>query len=409
MNYPQLLHIYETGLRLVFVKTSGFHTAKFKLAVEVGSEDEKKPYGLAHLLEHSTFKGTDKYNQEEISEKFNELSAEVDASTSSEFTVYKANFPKRNLKEVLSLYASLLKDSIFDEYELQKEKQVIIEEILMHEDIPDQLAFDNLVKCMYSDCGIGNDIAGEVEYLQQMTSKDVKSFHDKYYHSKNFLVSVVGDFEFEEVKKVVDEIFSKPFAKKSVTKTKTWSPVSKVKPTTIFAKKEINQSNILLGFRSLPYENYERMKLGLIGFILGGSMSSRLFKKIRNELSLCYSIFAFDMNYKNNGFLGISLATTASNQEKAIKAVNDEIQKVLEQGVTDEEFETAKNLSIDKHLMLNDYPNASLSFLSYTNRLQNEQEILNYLKSITKEQAMECFKRHISLSGEFVSIVSPKK
>lgn len=409
MNYPQQLYVFETGLRLVFVKTPGFHTARFRLTIEVGSEDEKKPYGLAHLLEHSTFKGTDKLSQEQISEAFNSLSAEVDASTSSEFTVYKANFPKRNIKQVLSLYASLLKDSIFDEGELQKEKQVIIEEILMNEDIPDQLAFDNLVKCMYSDCGIGHDIAGEVEFLSGVTSRDVKKFHDQYYHSKNFLVAISGDFDFEEIKQLINELYSKPFSKKTGIKGKNWSMVSKVSPTKTFVKKEINQSNILLGFRSLPYENYERIKLGLIGFILGGSMSSRLFRKIRNDLSLCYSVFAFDMNYKHNGFFGISLATSASNQEKAIKAVNAEIVKVLEDGVTDEEFEVAKNLSIDKHLMLNDYPNVNLSYLSYTGRVQSDKEILDYIKGVTKEQALACFRRYISLENEFVSIVSPKK
>jgi len=408
MNYKQQLHIFDSGLRLVFVKSSGFHTAKFKLAVEVGAEDEKKPYGVAHLLEHSIFKGTNLYSQEDISEKFNSLSAEVDASTSSELTVFKANFPKRNLKAVLELYSHLLSSSVFDEQEMQKEKQVIIEEIYMHEDMPDQFAFDNLVKCMYSDVGIGNDIAGEIKYLQTITRKDVLTFFSEYYHAKNFLISVVGDFEFEEVITLVDKLFNKPFINTRGVKLKSWSKVSKVKPKKIEIKKAINQSNILIGFKTVPYENNERMKLGLIAFILGGSMSSRLFKRIRNELSLCYSIFAFDMNYKNNGFLGISLATSASNEKKAIDAVNDEIVKVLNDGVTDEEFMVAKNLTIDKHLMINDYPNASLSYLSYTGKLYEQKEVLDYLKKLTKKEALDCFRKYINLSQEFVSIVSPK-
>ena len=408
MNFKQELYVFPSGLRLVFVKTPKFYTAKFKLVVETGSEDEQTPSGLAHLVEHSIFKGTTELNQEEISEAFNNLSADVDASTSSEFTVFKANFPKRNLEKVLRLYSSMLGDSVFDKREMEHEKQVIIEEILMHKDLPDQLVFDNLVKLMYSDCGIGNDIAGELDYFKKVKQEEVVSFHASHYHAKNFLVSVVGDFDFEEVKRLIKTYFDDKFNKKSKIKTKKWSKPSRVQPNVIFEKKDIAQSNILLGFKTLPYADFNRLKLALICFILGGSMSSRLFQKIRNELSLCYSVYAFDMNYKNNGFLGISLATSASNQKNAIDAVNAEIDRILHEGVTDEEFNSAKNLTLDKHLMNQDQPQASLSYLSYTGKLLNEPEMISYLKSITKEEALLEFKKYISTDREFISVVSPK-
>lgn len=406
MNFKHELITFPSGLRLVFIKTPGHYTARLKLVIEVGSEDESRANGIAHLIEHSVFKGTQTLSQEEISAKFNCLSADIDASTSSEFTAYKSTFPKRNLEPVMGLISDMLKNSVFDETEMEKEKRVIIEEILMHEDNPDQLAFDNLVKSMYADNGIGNDIAGEIDYLKSVTKKEVKDFHARHYHASNFLISVVGDFLKSDVVKLIQKHFEDAFGAGRATK-KVWSKPSKISPITIKSTKSINQANILLAFRSLPYEDRRRVDLGLIGFILGGSMSSRLFNTIRNDLGLCYSIYAFDMNYKNNGFFAISLATTAANADRAIDAVNREISKVINDGVTDEEFEVAKSLTLDKYLMNMDKPNATLSYLSYTGKLFSPEEMIEYIKSITKDQALSEFRRHIKLDKQFVSIVSP--
>lgn len=406
MKFDQKLITFPSGLRLIFVKTPGYYTAGFKLVVEVGSEDEKAPNGIAHLIEHSIFKGTDKLSQEEISEHFNRLSADIDASTSSEFTAYKSTFPKRNLVPVVELVSHILRKSVFDAREMEKEKQVIIEEILMHEDNPDQLAFDKLVQTMYSDVGIGNDIAGEIKNLQRVTKKEVKEFYSSHYHASNFLVSIIGDFNEDEVVDVVKKYIDKPFFVGKPVK-KAWSRESDVKPVTIKSQKDINQANILIAFRTLPYTDFKRVEVGLIGFILGGSMSSRLFKKIRNELGLCYSIYAFDMNYKNNGFLGISLGTSAVNAKTAIDAVNAEIKRVLTEGVTDEEFEIAKNLTLDKYQISNDTPSTNLSYLSYTGKLFDQEEMIDYIKSVTRDQALKVFREFVKLENEFISIVAP--
>lgn len=406
MKYEQKLYTYPSGLRLVFINTPDFTTAKFRIVVEVGAEDEKTPAGMAHLLEHSIFKGTKNYSQEQISEKFNALSASLNASTSSEVTIFKATFPKRNIEPVFDLYAEMLHDSVFDKENLEKEKRVIIEEILMGEDEPGQLAFDNLIRTMFNDVGIGNDIAGKIDLLKKITRADLKKFHSDYYHAENFLVSVIGDFDFDYVKKLVDKVFNIPFINKNGS-TKKWSKLSLVPPTRIQAKREISQANILFGFRSVPFTSLERINLSLIGFILGGSMNSRLFKKIRNELSLCYSVFTFDVNYKDNGIYAISLATTAKNQEDAISAVNKEIQRILDDGVSDEEFEISRNLDIDRFLMSNDYPKTSLNYLAYTGELLDKEVVLDFLKNVKKEEALACFRKYISPDREFISIVSP--
>lgn len=408
MKFKTNLHTLGSGMRVAVTKTPNYYTAKFRLSVMVGAEDETAPNGVAHLIEHTMFKGTDKLSQEEISAKFNSLSADIDASTSSEFTNYKVEFPKRNLKPVLELVSHILHDSQFDETLMNKEKQVIVEEISMHEDNPEQLAFDKLVKEMYKDNGIGNEIAGTRENLLKTTKPKIYKFYLEHYNPKNFLVSVIGDFDEEEVVNLVDEYFNKPFLNRTThQKTKNWSKPSKIKPMSLRLNKQINQSNILMGFRTLPFADMDRLSVGLINFILGGSMNSRLFIKVRNDLSLCYSIFSFDMNYSKNGFVGISLATSPLHEKQAIDAVNAEIEKIHEFGVTDEEFEIAKNLTLDKYLMYQDVPHVGLTYLAYTGLLLDENDIIEKIKKITKEEALEKFKKYIKPDKEFCVVVSP--
>ena len=409
MKYSQQYYEYPSGLRLLFVKSPNFYTAKINIMFLVGSEDEKSPRGLAHLLEHSVFKGTDKYNQEQISELFNGMSADIDASTSSETTVFSASFPLGRIEDVSKLYSHILTQSVYDDEEIEKEKKVIIEEILMHEDIPDQACFDQLVRSMFSDCGIGNDIAGEIELLKKVKTDDIKEFHRSYYHTKNMLVSVVGDYEFSEVKKIVDQYFNKPFVRSGKVKMKEWSSPSRVKNVIKQTKKDTLQANVMMGFRCPSYTNFERFDFGLIAFILGGSMNSRLFSKIRNELALCYMISSFEISYKNNAFMAINFSTSIKNTQKCIEAVRQVLYRVIEEGVTDAEFESAKQLNIDRYLMSLDHPKANLKYLACTGKILNPEEITNYLSKCTKKKALDIFKKYVESKNAFISIVSGEK
>ena len=406
MKYSQQFFKFESGLRLVFVSSPGFYTAKLNIMFLVGSEDEKSPKGLAHLLEHSIFKGTDKLTQDQISEAFNEMSAEIDASTSSETTVFSASFPRGKLQDVSKLYSHILTESVYKREEIEKEKQVIIEEILMHEDMPDQACFDQLIRSMYSDCGIGNDIAGEIDLLKKTTPNDIRKFHQSYYHTKNMLVSVVGDFDFTKVKEIVDQYFNKPFIREENIKFKGWSEVSKVTPSVSQSKKDTMQANVMMGYRCPAYTDFERFDFGLIAFILGGSMNSRLFTKIRNELALCYMISSFEVSYKNNGFMAINFSTSTKNTAKCIEAVKGVLEKVIKDGVSDSEFESSKNLNIDRYMMSLDHPKANLKYLAYTGEVLNPEKITNYLSKSTKEKALEIFRKYVQPENAFISIVS---
>lgn len=407
MEFKEELITFPSGLKLVYVSTPGHYTSKVKIIFKVGSEDEREECGISHLIEHSVFKGTNSLSQEEISVKLDALAADVDASTSSEFTTYKATFPKPNIDSVLSLMSDMLFNSVFNKEELEKEKRVIIEEIKMHKDQPEQQAFDNLIKGMYNGTGIGYDIAGNEEKLKKVTRDEVVKHHKDYYNPQNAVISVVGDYTKKEVVAWVEKHFNLPMQKMG-SSVKNWSPAINGKKGKVVEYRQINQANIMLGYKSLPYEDMDRIKLGLIAYILGGSMSSRLFTRIRNELSLCYSVYAFCINYKNSGFLGITLGTSPENAGLAIKEVKNEIHKIIVDGVTDEEFNAAKSMRYNKLLMEKDRPGVALSYLAYTGKLLNNKKMEEIIKSVTKEEALEVFRKTIIEDNDFISYVGKK-
>lgn len=407
MEFKEHLHEFPSGLKLAIVESKGFYTSKFKIIFNVGAEDEEQEYGISHLIEHCTFKGTQNLTQEQISSRFDSLSASVNASTSSEFTSFKAKFPNPNLEEVLKLYSTMIFDSIYKTECIEKEKNVIIEEIKMYEDMPDEVAFENLIKLIYSGTGISNAIAGKIELLKSVTREDIINYKNKHYTAPNAVISVVGDYDSNEVIKLVDKYFNEPL-KKAGEYTKVWSKPSRKRGGKIIKRKDTNQANIFLGYKSLPYENLDRLKLGLILYILGGNMSSRLYKRLRNELSLCYNVYSFNINYKNNGFLGVSVATSPEKSALAIKEIKNEIHKIMVYGVTDEEFNSAKNLRLNKLLMDKDIPGVALTYLAYTGKLLDNKMLEQIVKNTTKEDALNVFRKYINEDEVFISYVGKK-
>ena len=386
INHKNTLIKFDNGLTLVFQKTPNFYTAEVCVLFKVGSENELREFGISHLLEHSHFKGTTKYNQEQISEEFNKICAEPDASTSSEITKYKLTFPKPNLQKATELLSHILFDSVFDEKQIENEKKVIIEEIKMYNDRPSSCAFENLMGSMFKDSGLGNKIAGDIKLLKKIKPADLFEYKEKYYNADNCLIAVLGDFEEKEVRDLISKHFESRFNKTKSKNNicKNWTEKMYRKSESVFEAKDTEQANVFLGFYAPPATEKELIKLELINFILGGPMSSRLFVKVRNKLSLCYSIYSQQYSFKNNGMLIIAFSTTESKVKKAIDAVKSEIDKIRKSGVKDSEFNDAKENLLNMLLMENDLPRISLTYLARNGQLFNLEEHINFIKNLTK-------------------------
>lgn len=399
---------FDNGVRLEFVKKpTNMVQASLKIAFLVGSEDEKKEQGLAHLLEHCTFKGTKDYSQEQLSIELDKICAMPNASTSAEFTIYEAKFPKFNVERLFELYAKMLFESSYDANAIESEKLVIIEEIKMNNDVPADFAFDQLINIMYHGTGLGFDIAGDPKLLKRVTREELIQFRDNHYIAENTIISVVGDFDEGEIVRLVDKYFVTRFTavKSTSLAKKRWTEVVNQPPVKVVKNKSLNQANVMMGCYGVGYEDIDRLKLATILFILGGSMSSRLFVKLRNQLSLCYSIYAHQYIYKNNGFVLIDFSTSVENLENAIQAVRKVIDELILNGVSDEEFELAKNVLLSNFLMGQDIPQSHISHLAYTGKLFDEKEREEEFRGLTRKECEDTFKKYISSENFFVSIV----
>ena len=408
MKYNKELITFKNGLRLVFVPTPDMYTARIRITFSVGSEDEKDEYGMAHLLEHEFFKGTSKYNQKERSEQFSRLAAEPNASTSAEFTTFKARFPLPAFKKVVELFSDMIFDSVFDEKELESEKNVVIEEIKMHEDRPSHLVFDELIAGRFKGSGLGNRIAGREELLRSITREQLIEFKNKHYNAKNCIICVVGDYKKKEVIEEIDKHFISLFDKTATGKevVKVHAPYIKPKNEVIKVKKDIQQANIIVAFSSPSLAHIDRSKLYLMSYILGGTMNSRLFDKIRNQLSLCYGIYSTILNFANNGVFLIDFSTTNENSMKAINEVFAIIEDIKKNGVTDQEFEEAKYMTVSQIKMDNDYPSTSgINYLEYTGEIRDKEKLAETFAGFTKAECEEAFRKYITKDSLTVAFV----
>lgn len=399
---------FENGLRLAFKKADdGKVKASIDILVMVGSENEGSPKGLAHLLEHSMFKGTKNYSQEQLSVEFDKVSANTNASTSTEFTHFKAKFPKFNVERVFELMSEMLFDSVFEASGLENEKQVIIEEIKMCNDDPSRFAFDKLIESMYSNSPMAYDIAGEVDLLKKVTREELINFRNTHYIPQNIIITVIGDFDVKNIKTLTEKYFKKRFVEINGAEqiVKSYLPNIKRPKNLIINTKGLFQSNVMMGLYIMDALNSDRRKFSLVTFILGGSMSSRLFQKLRNEMSLCYSIYADRYFYKNNGFLLIDFSTSKQNRDIAIEAVKKELQNILDNGITQEEFERAKSVLLNSFLMQQDDPYVNLSYLAYTGKIENAEEVIKELKALEKSECERAFRKFINLDELHISVV----
>ncbi len=399
---------FKNGLKLEFIKKpKNMVQASLKIAFLVGSEDEEREEGLAHLLEHCMFKGTKEYSQVELSVELDKISAIPNASTSAEFTIYEAKFPKFNIERLVELFSKMIFESTFDEEGIGSEKLVVLEEIKMHNDVPSDCAFDQLTNTMYAGTGLGFDIAGDAKLLKKVTRQNLIDFRNKHYIPQNTIVSVVGDFNERDIETHVEKYFVSRFYEinDNISKEKVWTSIVENTPKIVVKDKKINQANVMMGAYTTGYENPDRLKLAVILFVLGGSMSSRLFIRLRNELSLCYNIYADHLNYKNNGFMLIDFSTSNAFCDKAIEEVKKVISEVIKNGITDEEFELAKNVLLNNFLMSQDIPQSHISYVAYTGELFDAKLRENDIRNLQKQECVEIFRKYISPEKFFISIV----
>ncbi len=338
--------ILKNGLRVITVPMKDNPTVTVLVLVEAGSKyEEKKVNGISHFLEHMCFKGTLKRPKGvDISKELDALGSQYNAFTAQEYTGYYAKSDARHFRQIFDIVSDIYLNSTFPEIEMQREKGVIIEEINMYEDMPSRHVQDLFMKLLYGDQPAGWNIAGEKKNILAMKRDDFVKYKSEHYLPEATTLVVAGSVTEKEVMNEVKKIFG--FVSRGKKGNKIKVEEKQNKPEVLVNYKKTDQTHFVLGVRSYDLFYKNNAVLSVLGGILGGGMSSRLFVKLREEMGVGYYVRAYNDAYTDHGFFQISAGVDNKRIDEVLRAVLLECKKLKDEIVLEEELNKVKECLI---------------------------------------------------------------
>ena len=338
-NMTEIIHL-ASGLRLAYSNIPYVHSVSVGVFVKIGSKNEiTSDNGIAHFTEHVMFKGTESRSAFRIVEEMDALGANMNAFTSKEITAYYFQCMDDTVDECAEILSDILLHSVFPAEELEKERGVILEEISMVNDTPDDLSQELCASSYWKDCSLGRAILGLPENVKRFTSDDVRAFVSEHYVSENIVVSICGNISREKAIFLCEKYFA--FSNKAHSPRPTSLPDS-FGGVVCSSFKNIEQANLTLAFPAISRVDDRIPALSVLSCALGGGMSSRLFQEIREKLGLVYSIYSYSASYEDAGALSLYFATNPKNVNKALNSVMKCIRDLVRSGFDESEFRRAK-------------------------------------------------------------------
>jgi predicted Zn-dependent peptidase len=340
-------HTCENGLRIVSEHIPHFRSVAVGVFVKAGSRDESpEENGITHFIEHMLFKGTETRTAKQIAREFDRIGGDINAYTSKEYTCYYAKVLDHHAELAVRVIADMFFNSKMDPAEIDKERQVVLEEISMTEDMADDDVHEQLWRVMYPRHSIGAPILGTAETLPKFTREKIAEFMDRFYTPKNTVISVAGNIT-PQLIHLVEALFGsfqKPESKKIHLLPDFSSGYS-------YKNKDTEQGHLCLGYPGLSLNDPDIYNLSVLNNILGGSMSSRLFQEIREERGLAYSIYSYHSAYSDHGTLAIYGGTADEQMPELQEVIVQSLEQMRKQGLTQEEVMDSKE-QLKGNLML---------------------------------------------------------
>ncbi|MDQ0189276.1 insulinase family protein [Alicyclobacillus cycloheptanicus] len=329
------------GVRVVGEEIPTIRSVSIGVWIKTGSRYETpRNNGISHFLEHMFFKGTNRYTARELAEVFDGIGGQVNAFTSKEYTCYYAKVLDEHFSIAVDTLADMLFHSRFAVEEMEKEKKVVIEEIRMCEDEPDELVMDVLTENVYGSHPLGYTILGQEENLRRFTQDELHSYIAERYGPENIVVAIAGNVPELVAVSVVEQLFGRDFDHTRRTETVLTPPTFQFQSS--FRMKDTEQVHLCMAAPGLPAGHQDLYALVLLNNILGSSPSSKLFQEIREERGLAYSVFSFHSSYQDCGMFGVYAGTSPEHAAEVISVIRETCRKVSETGLTEEELKKAK-------------------------------------------------------------------
>ena len=336
-----ILSELDSGERLITERVTSVRSVALGFWIGAGSRDEPDTKaGVSHFIEHMLFKGTRSYDAQRIAEVFDEMGGELNAATSREHTVVYARVPDRHLEDALDVMADMVFAPTFAD--IDSEREVVLEEIAMVEDAPQDLVHDLLSEAIFSSHALGRPVIGRAGVISTISRRAVSAYHRGAYVSGNIVFAAAGNLDHEQVLGLLEKA-ARQRVEPPAQRTKVRSPlVREPAPGLRFQSKETEQFHVCIGALGIARSDRRRFAASLLDAILGGSASSRLFQEIREKRGMAYSVYSFASQYTDTGLIGIYVGTREENLASCLEIVAGEIADIADGNLRERELERAK-------------------------------------------------------------------
>jgi predicted Zn-dependent peptidase len=333
------LTVLDSGVRVVTEAMPTVRSATLGFWIATGSVVETaSEAGLSHLVEHMLFRGTDRYGSLEIDQIFDTMGAELNAGTGKENTSVYARVIDDHLPQAFDVVGDMVWHPRIDEEDLANEREIVLEEIAMYEDDPQDRVFDVLGEAVFGDHPLGRPVIGRADVIAGTSAAGLQEFHARRYAPQDVVIAAAGSLDHDAIVALADGLDVPAQPRPSQP-----PPVPEALPPHLrFLKKETEQYHITLGAPALARDDERRFILRVLDNILGGTSSSRLFQEVRELRGLAYNVYSFQSLNAGTGLIGVYLGTRPDNVGPALQVVADELERLREDGVTAEELERSK-------------------------------------------------------------------
>ena len=380
-------HVLENGLTIIGEEIPYVKSISLGVWINAGSRiEDEEISGVSHFIEHMLFKGTKNRTSKQIASEIDNLGGQINAFTSKECTCYYVKLLDSHIDIGIDVLSDMILNSKFNEDDLDKERSVIIEELKMYEDSPEDLAYDLLTENIYENDPLGMNIIGTEESLEKLNREKLLEYFNKYYVPNNSVIAISGNFNFDEIINKIEEKF-KVWKKKAVN-----IDIKKAEFKSCFLtkNKDIEQVNLAMSLEAVPLENDKEVyALAVINTVFGGSISSRLFQKIREEKGLVYSIYSSQSLYRKCGELGIFASMSNDHLEEVYESIIEEIKIMKKYYLTDQEIKESKEQLKGSYILgLESTSSRMMSIgraLLLNNKVESTDDILKSIDNVDRE------------------------
>lgn len=397
------------GIRVVTERMPEVRSVSIGFWVGIGSRDESQEFqGSSHFLEHVLFKGTETRTARDISDSFDAVGGEVNAFSAKEYTCFYGRILDKDLPMASEIIIDMLCNASLRHDDVESERKVILEEISMRDDTPEDLVHELFIETLFGSHPLAREVMGTAESVGSITPETLRDFHGEHYHPANIVVAAAGNLEHDQLVSWIEASFPDQQRHASPREQNLpLAPKSRVKVMT----RDTEQAHIIVGGLGYSRHHPDRFAWGVLDDLLGGGSSSRLFQEIREQRGLAYSVYSYRHMFVETGMYAAYAGTAPANAMNVLKLIEEELQRLLDAGITDEEMERAKGRSRGSLVLSLEDPASRMSRLGRSDLVHGEilsiDDLLARLDAVTADDVARVARELLKPEDRVLTVIGP--